>query len=244
MKTYDILLTWPTSVDFPIFRKFLKDHCSTHKIYIYLQDTLIEPDFSAFLRAWFKKHCPGTTFVKDNGEQKDWRDLAVNSMLKSSSGEHIWFTEQDFFVKEPQNFFKKVGEDLEHISAISFRQGNRLHPACLFTNRKDVIETRMDFSANPPISDHFGLFSEDLEKICPAVDLNDIGLVTNKDWFHHSGLSQNYVLAERDQVPNYDIPNFLVYNANSRECEVEQDPRYVALTHRVERLLTDVKEFV
>ena len=247
MKKYDVLLTWPNSVDYPPFRKFLRDYSPlfANKIFINFNDTLIEPNFTEFLTNWFSLHSPvEVEFVGCHGEQKDWRDLSINSMLEKSTGEFVWFTEQDFFIKDPLPFFESVSPMVGLSSGVSFRQSTRLHPACLFVSRENIEKTSKNFSANPPESDHFGIFSKELEKIEPVTELKDIGLEAGIHWFHHNGLSHNYTLAERDQVPNYDIPNFLAYNAASRECVIEQDPRYVELTHKVERLLTDVKIFV
>jgi hypothetical protein len=245
---FDVILAWPNNIDYPLWRQFVEQNPHYfNKLLIHFNDTHLDLDLSSFVKAWFKsiKTVPIEFFSTSLVYKYDWRDQIVNLCLSASEGEFVWFTEQDFLIKDPADFFTKVSLRLNGGGLVSFKQNNRWHPACIFASRTDIEQTRKNFGAHPPESDHFGWFSEDMDELSPFnIDLNDIDLIENKDWFHHNGLSQNYHLAQQGKPPNYLITEFLVYNAASREAKVSQDRRYIELTHKVEKLLTNIGKFV
>lgn len=245
---FNVFLTWPTNIDYPLWRKFaLENQKYFSGIYIHWNNTHMELSFTKFLVDWFLNSPLGDkTFFVDTiiDPSKDWRNQTVNNLLDASKGEYIWYTEQDFFIKNTDHFFETISRELPEYKLISFKQSNRWHPACIFAKKSDSLMTRRDFGSHPPEIDHFGYFGRDLDKMGKTIDLKRLGLEEGIHWFHHNGLSQNYHLAQQNKKPNYDIVNFLTYNAASREVDIEQDERYISLTHKVEHLSTRVKRFL
>ncbi len=85
----------------------------------------------------------------------------------------------------------------------------RLHPAFLLADKGLIENTDKNFSAMPPQYDHFGLFSEQLEKQVNPAYLED--LAPGK-WSHMAGLTYNYMLLMRGEKPNFKIEKFKEYN--------------------------------
>ncbi len=242
MKKYDLFLVWPTDIDHPLYRKFIRDwgELFANRIFIHINNVHASLDLSDFVEKWFIEHSPVKTvfFREELRGGWDWRNQFVNTMLAKSTAECLWFPEQDFFVREPEKFFGIVDKEMDIHKLISFRQTNRWHPACIFARREDIDKTCLDFGAHPEVGfDHFGFVTRDMDKLGPCVDLEDIGLKNKEDWFHHNGMWWNYVLAARGEVPNFDPVNFSAYNKATRECPIEQDPRYIELTYKVDQLL-------
>jgi hypothetical protein len=188
----DLLMTWPTSCDYPLWRAWL---CR-------------ERDRFARVIIAFSYH-PGPTdfrpFVTDRLEDRgvefftapldgEWRDAATNACLDRSDAEWVWFTEQDLEIHD--NFFWRVVHRVEAHGAgmIGIRRDGRWHPSCLFARRDRVEATTRYFGPDP--MDHFYRFGQELAATgVPRADLDD--------WFqgrgiytHLAGLSRNHEIID------------------------------------------------
>lgn len=235
----DLIAVWPNNLDYPLFRRFIKQNLGRFsKVIISMTEENMGIDFTPFLLESMSE----SFILQPEQAEGDWRQQATTKALLLSDSEWVWFIEQDFFIKDIDKFMTLTSRP--DLDAIGFVDKDRLHPACLMVKREAMKRTSMDFAANPPHWDHFGHFTQDLMTSTKWAKLQSLGLEEGRDWYHHAGLSQNYKLTQQGLVPNYNIQNFLVYNANSRTDLVDQDERYIDLTHKAEKLLSAVKDFI
>jgi hypothetical protein len=222
--TPDIIISWPRSCDYPLWRQMIRDNRDKfNKVIIVFTQTHYGPDYRSFVAGSMQRD---NCFFVDNlpvtGEQ-DWRNVAVNHGLSFSSSEWVWFTEQDFL---PQyGFWEHVAEVEKEFSAIGVMEGSRVHPACLFVKRDIVSQTKKDFSIVPEKADHFYRFTKQIEGI------TSIGIIPSELWHHMNGLSQNYCMAFNGEVANYNPPEFNKYLLDCQKVSVMQDPRFNAFAN-------------
>lgn len=199
----DVIVTWPRNCDYPLWREYIRDNRSRfNEIVIVFMETNQGDDYRDFVRkAMFydRALCVETP----PNYEGDWRNAAVNAGLQHSlHSEWVWFTEQDFF--PGPEFWNKVEECSTKHDYIGIKEGDRLHPACLFMKRALLNETRKDFSIVPGKLDHFGLIAEDL--------LTKNGAILSPDYYiHMAGLSHNLSLIARSEAPNHNIEQFKEY---------------------------------
>jgi hypothetical protein len=183
-----------------------------------------EDDYSGFIRA----QLPFANFVDAERRGGDWRSDAINQILnRLGDKQHILFLEQDFLIKDDR-FFEKV-LNTEH-RFLYFKENERVHPAFAIVDRRDVEETRRDFSAVAPY-DHFKLFFDQLPK---GVNIESLGVRARDDFYHMNGLSQNYVNFMYDD-PIYRPINFLYFNYKSEQLPIEHHQKFHQLEQRILR---------
>lgn len=243
----DLILTWSDNIDYPLFRHFINNYRQHFaSINVYLSHKNMELNITNFLMDELSRM--GVAVNREPWEieskARDWRDHAVNSCLQFCHSDWLWFIEPDFFIKDFNKFYETVKKNLDGLDALGFIDANRLHPACLFFRRDKLEKTSRDFSAAPPKWDHYGQFSQEIFTKLRWTELYKIGLVDYVDWYHHGGLTQNYNLVQEGKEPNYNLNNFLVYNAASRTDLVTQCQQYLDLTHKAELLISDIKKFI
>jgi len=241
LESIDIIQTWPNNIDYPEHRLWLNRMGGIfNKVIIYINEQNIEGwDFTKFVKdnveAIFPKEVPV--------DGRDWRDVATHECLKHSDAEWIWFIEQDFLMDV--EFTDKIELAMKSFDTIGFIDHNRLHPACWLVKRSLLEKTCKDFGAHPDVGfDHFAEVTIEARSLGRWTTFGELGLLEDKDWYHHAGLTSNYMLAQQGKKPNYNPKEFLVYNANSRDIPLPKDPKYISLTHKVEDLLTDIKKFL
>ena len=137
---------------------------------------------------------------------KDWRDVAVNIALGKTTSTHILFMEQDFFVED--GFFDKLFRLGKDFDTIGFKDSNRLHPACLLVKKDILSKTSKDFSAHPPIGDHFAKVTEELMEIGSWTTLQELGL---GGWYHLASLTFNIRLEEDGKPVQYRPDEYKLY---------------------------------
>jgi len=176
--------------------------------------------------------CPDHVHFIDNyilPPGRDWRDYAVNrALMYSYNSEWIWFTEQDFSIPNVGKFFRFINDTyyILGVKVIGVKQGDRLHPCCLFIERKQLEKTRKNFGIDPGRLDHFGLIQEDLEALRSPI------YTLENDFMHYNGLSHNYRLIEQGEAPNYEPEKFIDYLKQCVQVDIEKDPRFMDVITR------------
>jgi hypothetical protein len=146
---------------------------------------------------------------------QDWRDIAIKTALNYSlHTEWIWFTEQDFIIVDEVPFWNKVEISQDISSVIGIKQGDRLHPACLFMERKVLNKTSRYFGVTPNKSDHFGKIQLEIEALQSPTTI-----IPPSMYYHYNGLSHNMTLAGRGEAPNYEPNLFSDYIGQCFELE-------------------------
>lgn len=236
----DLIITWPTSCDFPVWRSFLRNNRDRfNEVFITMSGTGQDVDYTDFLEKAFEKD--RVTFRRAGTyiNTGDWRNSAVNTALANSKSEWVWFTEQDFFIANPQKFFNRVEALSKENDMIYVLEGERIHPACLFVKREFIDKTRKDFGIIPDKSDHFGMFVDDLAEAGAKSDK-----ISGVSYMHMNGLTHNYALIKNKEIKNIYQPGvFQLYNAYARMQAVEQDSRFINLSFEVDDQLSPLCRF-
>jgi hypothetical protein len=202
---FDVIVSWPENCDFPQWREMIKrERQRFNRVIIsvtpaplgdnYMQFVMniMSPDYILFIDPYMTGGI-------------DWRHTAVKrALVQSYNADWLWFTEQDFYPKD--GFWEHVYKAGEDHDVIGIKQGDRLHPACLFIKRNTLELTSKDFSAKPPEYDHFGQIQKDLEllEIEPAH-------IPDQYFKHYNGMTHNWRLITENEPPNYCKDEFYDY---------------------------------
>lgn len=200
----DVLLTWPTNCDYPLWRRWLaSERARFAQVLVAFSPHPGRYDYRDFVRGALADQF--VTFLDTpwrGGE--DWRDVAVNAMLDLSDTEWVWFTEQDLRIVD-YRFWRavQVGAD-SGAALLGIQRDTRWHPCCLFSRRDAVEQTSRYFGSEPV--DHFYKFgreleqwgSFDLERWAPEGSLR-----------HMAGLSRNHQLLDEERYPEVYKPDEL-----------------------------------
>jgi hypothetical protein len=236
----DIIVTWPSGIDYPLFRL----QCKLFKKYFNEIIIVTYPHGSPDYRPWLKKNFPEATFVESGESGPAWRETAVNLGLDHSKSDYVLFTEQDFFWKDDR-FLKTVFKWSGSRDTIGIRQGARLHPCFLLTKRDLINKTSRDFSVKGQDLDHFTQFTKEIREVGSFIELKEIGLFSGRDWFHFSSMTWNlFRIKDHDCREQHNTGDFLVYNYLSRTNKIIQNPTWIAFTYYAESLLTEYGQFL
>lgn len=240
MNSINVVLTWPRSCDYPLWRQFLRDKRTLfNKVVIAFMETNWGYDYRRFLKDVMKSD--GCIFIDPpivgnaTNMLNDWRNMSVNSCLSYLSildnsldnSQYIWFTEQDFFVKE--GFWKWVNNMINNrTDVICVKIENRIHPCCIFMKTEKLNLTRKDFSvATDKNLDHFGLLQEDIERLSMSV------VVIPEEYYKHmAGVSHNFYLITSDQPPCYKVDEFCDYLRESLLVNVPLHDEFIKVANR------------
>ncbi len=199
----DLICVWPDTIDFPLFREWVhKERARFSKVIIVFTETNWPfTNLTNWIQETMKQD--DVSFVmNDPVENRDWRDVATKKGLTISDSEWVFFTEPDFF---PQPGFWSFSQSLMNTyRAVGVKQGERLHPCCLFLSRALLSEIHKDFSANPPEYDHFGFIQKELKD-------QYVGTIPPMFWQHMNGLSHNMFLLQSGEKPVYMPKEFRKY---------------------------------
>lgn len=203
----DLIVTWPTHLDYPLFRQLIKkDRKQFNKVFVvFTEMNAGTADYKQYIKEAMAKD--RVTFVEPEPSKagSDWRNVAINSALPLSDSEWIYFCEQDFIPAE--GFWREVHDLQTRVDVFGHYQGDRLHPCCLFIKRELLDRTKKDFGADPDNGfDHFGKLQRDLGKQNCI-----IGVVKSNLGHHMNGLSQNLFMLQKGEEPNYKPPEFEEY---------------------------------
>lgn len=234
MNKPDIIVVYPTHIDFPLFRYQIRKYRNMFdQVIIGFSNHYRPIDIREFTRDSMKSD--DIIFIEQSASGLDWRDSMVNECLNSSTSSRVLFMEQDFIIKSPK-FLEDV---LSTDQTVGFREGNleRLHPAFLLVNRVKINNTTRNFAAKPPEWDHFGKFWMDLRDIGEEpILLEDLGLTSPRDWEHLAGLVHNYTLLMQGKYPNYRVERFAEYNRECLTLGMEQSSEFLQYIEKAGKL--------
>lgn len=192
--TPDVIVAWPKSADYPLWRQFIANNRQRFaKVIVVFTDHHGQQDYSG----WLRENFPDVTCLdSDPSRGTEWRDAAVNTALDVSDSEWVWFTEQDFLIDDPGRFWRlKVLTD--QADAMGWREHNeRVHPSCLFVRRATIEATTRRF--DDAITDHFYRFGREIEAVGRFMDLRSGPLLLRPglDFHHLQGTSDNHRLLD------------------------------------------------
>lgn len=212
----DLIITWPDTIEFPLFSKFLnEDRDRFEKVIISFTETnwggeVVDQIMRSIDNAIFLPPVPAVS-----GE--DWRNNAVNRALKHSFSPWVWFTEQDFF-PHGEAFWTVTADLMKYADAIGIKDSNRLHPCSLFIKRSMLDKTSKDFSAKPDEGyDHFGKIYQDLKELKAKI------AYPRPELYHHmSGLTHNLFLVKQGKQAIYKPEEFNEYLEKIKAYESTQ----------------------
>ena len=233
MKNTDVVVSWPRNADYPLWRQFIRDNRKRfNEVIIAFTETNEGKDYREFVRsAMAYDHCIFVDIVPLSSGQ-DWRDVAVNNaLLYSYNADWVWFTEQDFFIKD-ESFWSTVETAIENKSeVIGVLDGTRMHPCSLFMSKSALNKTRKNFGIVPDKSDHFSLIQKDVETLGLPTAIIDSSLC-----FHMAGLSHNMYLSSLHKAPNYERKIFVSWLKDCLSVNVDLHPDFVALAKETIKL--------
>ena len=219
----DIILAWPRSCDYPLWRQFLRPYRNKfEKVIIVFTETNYGEDYRSFLRDAFSEDDVIAIDSPPVRGDQDWRNVAVNLALQYSTSEWVWFTEQDFLPVSDQ-FWNEIYYLSKSYQVFGAFAEKRLHPCCIFMHRKLLDETPKKFGVVKDRLDHFGQIQQSLE-----VRGISIATIRPETYHHMNGLSQNYCLAFNKQPINHNPAEFAQYLKDCLDVLVPQDNRFMA----------------
>lgn len=230
--------TWPLHMDYPIWRMQIQKY----KPYIYqglvsLSDNHEGVDYTTCIKGLLGNlSIPCFDPLQRQGDE-DWRDKSVKAAYNNFNGDWIWFTEEDFFIKD-KTFFEKIEEGMKTYDAIAYSEQGRIHPACLFVKKLVADRTERNFAANPGVYDHFYRFTHDLIGRGLVGTLEDVGLKEFRDYFHMTGLTHNYHRFKMGLLPTK-VEDFVMYN-HYAAMVCPDIPEFLETIHKVNR---DLKQY-
>lgn len=208
----DVLCAWPVHTDFPMFRHQLRQQrYYFHKVIISFTKMQAEGDYRDFIRNAMSQD--RITFVDNEPAQakEDWRDKATNNALNCSDSEWVLFTEEDFFIFYPEEFWKMISDlILPPVEFVGYLQDVRIHPCFMLVKREAINKTTKDFGVVPDSLDHFGKFTNELKDV-PKAFITETDTKFQESFHHMNGLSQNMYLLQTGQEPNYRPEEFKGY---------------------------------
>lgn len=223
--TLDLLVTWPVDCDYPVWRRWLAaNRMRFDRVIVAFSPMPGSDDWRDQLRPLLA--ADDVTCLDTRWEDgADWRDAAVNAALNVSEAAWVWFTEQDFHIVEPDNFWRTVYAHLECADAIGVRADTRWHPCSLFVHR-DAVEATSRYFGSDPV-DHFYRFGKELE--AKAARFVNIDAFWPYTYNHMQGLSHNFHLVRRGEEVTFKPDEFARYLWACRHSGVPLVPEWTAL---------------
>jgi len=217
----DVIVTWPRNNDYPIWREMIRGYRHKFgKIFIVFMNPNDNVDYSDFVRR--SMTLDGVDFVisPEIPKNGDWRSVAVNEALRYSTSEWVWFTEQDFFIKDG---FWEAWDNFDGDVLFADDDG-RMHPCSILVKRELINKTSKNFGIVPGKLDHFGIFQKELEKM----KIKKVAMKP-ETYYHMNGLSHNFTLVKNGEMPVYKPKDFNYYLNRCLECTVPLSPDWVLL---------------
>lgn len=231
MKTTDLLVTWPTNVDFPFYREFLQNNYRFFKtIFISWHEVPGYYSYKKFIMSDLAQ-IPNIRFLEvPQNKPGDWRDNAIHEALNLSDSDYVLFMEQDFFILWIE-WFKDVMQEVfakTPIDLVRVLDGDRMHPCFLKISRSLLEQTSKNFAANPPLWDHFGKIQRDLEDLTRKKEVGTITTyVQYENIDHFAGYSHNWRLLVDGGLPNHRPQEYMKKLLDSLSLRVNLDAEYV-----------------
>jgi len=221
----DVIVCWPRNADYPLWRLFIKDNRHRfNEVIIAFTETHEGPNFMSFVKeAMIDDRCIFIDPPQIRWGEEDWRNVCLNNaLLYSYTSDWIWFTEQDFFIKDV-NFWTDFENAIEHkMEVVGVLDGERLHPCSLFMSKEALNKTRKNFGIVPDKSDHFSLIQKDVFNLgLPTA------IISNDRYYHMAGLSHNMYLSRLHKAPNHERKIFVSWLKDSLKANVPLHPEFV-----------------
>lgn len=243
-----LIISWISCCDYPLARAWLdKYHGYFDEIIIYFDVQMRYPFYWAFVQQSLS-HLPNIKFLDpleihwDKGE--DWRNTSTNELIKHATGDWVISIEQDFFVRNWDEFFDwctKYMELADLFGWMNMSASPYIHPACFFIKRELLEKTSKDFGAHSEIpgSDHFGMITYDANRLNARVRNLPLPLEFSPDSFgyHLGGVNQNFLNGLTEGFQFHRPEAFMVYNYWCRVSPVLQDSRFQKLSLEIEDML-------
>ena len=217
--TPDVIVAWPKAHDYPLWRRFIRDE--RHR---FARVLVAFTEYQGHdLRTFVADDLRGIADCFDSENGRDWRDGAVNTALARSDASWVWFTEQDFFITDPDAFWAQVARAEKYGIPLGFHErggSGRIHPACLFVPRKVIDRTSRYFGQEPV--DHFYKFGREIE---PIAELPE------SCFEHLQGTTQNHYLIgtpTEDEAGIFRRDRFREYLRGCLAAGVQLDPVWEA----------------
>lgn len=236
----DLIVPWPINLDYPPFRLFIQLYRDWFN-QVFVVFTPIEStwDFRKEVMEHMKKDY--VYFIDTSLEtyvNKDWRDVATNAGLRFCNSDWVLFMEQDFLISSAGHL-AKLWDYRGFAKVIGFRQDERLHPAFLLVAKDLIDKTSKDFSpGKEPGQDHFWKFTKELEEMEKPLLLDEVDMVSGKDFLHMNGLSHNFHLCMVGKSPVYRPKEFNWYLKRSMR-NIEVSPKYKDLVKLCKKALRE-----
>lgn len=239
----DKILQWCIFSDYPLFRAHAKKYRDkVNKIILYPSRQHGVLDLEQFAKDVFKETWVDP--VPINYGIEDWRQAETIPCLKYSNSEWLWFSEQDFFVKNWDKFYEDIELAMHYSDMIGWWNPTHfpyIHPSCLFIKREMLEKTQKDFRAHPEINgaDHFAMLTKDVQTIGGKITtLQDLGYEDWKDAFHLGSLTYTFQDwkggTESDRIGARSPEAFMVYNYWMRKVEIQQNSEFLKLSEEIE----------
>lgn len=208
----DVIVAWPKSVDYPLFRRFLRENIHYFsKVIIVFTETNHGYDYRQFVRESLGDIHNVIFLDNPSIVDEDWRDVAVNYALEYVDSDIVWFIEQDLIINDPK-FIPWCLIQIGYYDVIGYMDGStRMHPCNLWVTSEAIAKTNRDFGIVPGKLDHFASFFQDLKRI-PNVKMLKLTYPSNS-FYHMNGLSHNMTLLENGEPITYQPKEFQGYLA-------------------------------
>ena len=209
----DVIVSWPWTCDYPLWRKFIADN--RHRFAKVLVAFTTNTDGPTDYRQFVREQIGDIAEYFDVPTDGEWRDRAVNAALDRSTAEWVWFTEQDFLIRD-ETFWEYLRPTWSEAIVGWLDETPRLHPSCLLVHRHLIDQTSRHFG--PGSIDHFARFGQELQGTIYLIP--DDGT-----WEHLQGLSQNHYLIDTGQRNGlFNLPRFHRYLADCLASGVTLHP--------------------
>ncbi len=248
----DIVLQYCVFNDYPIWRRNISKYRDKfNKIILYPSRHHGYIDLEKFSRRMLKETWVDPVEI-DFGKQ-DWRQAETDPCLEYVESGWIMFSEQDFFVKDWDKFYKDVEGMMGEYDMFGWWNPTHhpyIHPCCLFIKKELFNKTQKDFRAHPEIPgcDHFAMLTKDAVRLgAKTGELQRHGYIPWENSFHLAGITypyQNWGL-EGKMGRVFGVANleaFFVYNYWSRKVDVEQNEDYLNLSRTMEKYMIKHKD--
>lgn len=207
----DVIVCWPRNCDYPLFRWFLHEHRSYFRdVFVVFTETYQGYDYRSFVQESMNdKFEDNITFIQSPAVtgDNDWRNVAVNAALEQSSGNWVWFIEQDLFITH-KAFWPMMAKYMYNFDMVAYKEGARVHPANLWVKKEWINKSSKNFGIEKDTSDHFYKFYNSIRLQGAKIKYVPY---PNANFYHMNGLSHNMSLLERDEPITYNPEDFLGY---------------------------------
>lgn len=242
----DRILQWCVYADYPLFRSHADQYRDkVKKIIIYPSRHHGVLDLEQFAKESFPETWVAPVSI-DYGKE-DWRQAETMPCLKYSDAEWLWFTEQDFFVKDWDKFYYDIEQAMQHSDMIGWYNPTHfpyIHPSCLFIKREIFEKTKKDFRAHSEINgaDHFSMLTKDVTDLGGKITtLQDLGYTDWQDAFHLGGLTYVYQDWKGDGTDAFGVRSldaFYAYNYWMQGAGVVQSKEFIELSVKIAEQMT------